>query len=237
MSVWNFFSRKPHDLFLEFNPLGSQWSMVTWNFDLDSPKKRQRTVEIHGSKNNLIQWIKNNKTELTFFENKKVIQKFRLQGHQEELLDLLNISIHSTIKYCIEQNQEFMLTPVSGAITSDLQAETRALQWVQVSFGTLMKALENLRGNNDLILTAAFFSGINPEGNERVLRVIIFNLDIFYYFREDYSLQIVVFDDKNLGQGSSKTPSFQQRIKVTKPQFYDEIIKMLHTLAKVGEII
>jgi hypothetical protein len=237
MSVWNFFKRKPQDLFLEFNPLGSQWRVVTWNFDLDSPEKRQRTVEIQGPINKLIQLVKAKRERLAFFENDKLIEQFQFKGPRQDLLDLMNLSIHSTIKYSIEQNHEFMLTPVSGATTLDIQAEARALQWVQASFGTLTRALESMRGKSDLILTAAFFSGIAPEGQERVLRLIAFNLDIFYYLRSDHSLQIVVFDDKNLGQGSSKRPSFQQIIKVTKPQFYDEMIRILHLLAQTGETV
>lgn len=237
MSLWNLFKRNPRELFLEFNPMGSQWRVVTWNFDLDSPKKRQRTVEIQGPKNKLIQWVKDHSTKLAFFENNRLQGNYNFKQVHPELLDLMNLSIHSTIKYSIEQNHEFMLTPVTGATALDIQSETKALQWIQASFGTLSRALENMKGKPDLILTAAFFAGTTPGGGERVLRVIAFNLDIFYYQRSDFSLQIVVFDDKNQGQGAAKTPTFQQIIKVTKPQFYDEIIKMLNQLAAVGEII
>jgi hypothetical protein len=130
-----------------------------------------------------------------------------------------------------------MVTPVSGATAIDIQSETRALQWIQATFGTLTRALNSLKGNREMILTAACFSGKVPESGEEVVRVIAFNLDIFYYLRPDFTLQIVVFDDKNMGHGNSKTPTFQQIIKVTKPQFYDEIIKLQHQLAQVGEII
>jgi hypothetical protein len=148
----------------------------------------------------------------------------------------MNLSIHSTLKYGLEQNHEFMVTPVTGATTLDIQNETRALQWIEATFGTLNRALDNMKKNPDQVLTAACFSGKVPESGEEVLRVIAFNLDIFYYLRPDFTLQIVVFDDKNLGHGQAKTPTFQQIIKVTKPQFYDEIIKLLHHLAQVGEI-
>jgi hypothetical protein len=236
MNLWNFFGKKPKELFLELTPIGSHWRVVTWNFDLGSPQERQWTVEIQGAKSSLISWKKSKKEEIFFFEKEKLITKKIINAQDEDLKSLMNLSLHSTIKYSLEKNREFMLAPVSGATTLDFQNEAKALQWIQVSFGTLKLALEGMKKDKDLILTGAFFSGIVPEGGEEVLRVIAFNLDIFYYLRPDQSLQIVVFNDKDLGHGKSKTPTFQQIIKVTKPQFYDEITKLMLDLAIAGEI-
>lgn len=236
MNLWKIFGKKPKELFLELTPIGSHWRVVTWNFDLDSPQERQWTVEIQGPKSNMISWKKSKKEEIFFFEKEKLITKKIINAQDEDLKSLMNLSLHSTIKYSLEKNREFMLAPVSGATTLDFQNEAKALQWIQVSFGTLKLALEGMKKDKDLILTGAFFSGIVPEGGEEVLRVIAFNLDIFYYLRPDQSLQIVVFNDKDLGHGKSKTPTFQQIIKVTKPQFYDEITKLMLDLAIAGEI-
>src|SRR5690606_16173736 len=101
--------------------------------------------------------------------------------------DLMNLGLHSTLKYSIEKNHEFMVTAVAGATTIDMQNENKALQWIQASFTTVQKALESIENNKSSILTAACFSGISPETGEDVLRVIIFNLDIFYYLRDDKS--------------------------------------------------
>jgi len=234
MSFFGMFGKDPKDLFLEYKPQGSFWRVVTWNFDLDAPEKRRWTVEAHGEKVQMIQWEKGKVEEVDFFENKKLIRRRRITEAHVDLKALMNIAIHSTLKYALEINHEFMVTPVSGATTMDIQSETRALQWIQATFGTLTRALDSMK--KEQILTAACFAGKVPESNEEVLRIIAFNLDIFYYLREDFTLQIVVFDDKNLGHGESKAPTFQQIIKVTKPQFYDEITKLLHRLAQVGEI-
>lgn len=234
--LWSFFGKNPKDIFLEFNPMMSHWRILTWNFDLDSTRKRSWTIEVHGLKKQVFHWINDNKTNLYFFENDKLIQKKRISEKEKSLKDLMNLSIHSTLKYSIEKNHEFMLTPVTGVTAMDMQNELRYLQWIQASFGTLKKALESLKTNKDQILTAGFFSGKVPESGENLLRLIVFNLDIFYYLKEDGLLHILIFDDKNYGQGSAKTPTFQQIIKVTKPQFYDEIIKVLNLMAQLGEI-
>jgi hypothetical protein len=236
MSFFGYFGKDPRDFFLDFNPEKSKWRVVTWNFDLGTNLKRKWTVEIHGKKRQLIQWGTRTSTEVCFYEDEKLLRKKKIDSNSSELGPLMNLAIHSTLKYGLEINRDFMLTPVSGVTTLDMQSEARSLQWIEASFGTLRKALENVKNNPDLILTAACFSGQVPESGEEVLRVIVFNLDIFYYLRPDSTLQIVVFDDKNLGHGQSKTPTFQQIIKVTKPQFYDEIIKLLHYVAVVGEI-
>ncbi|MFP5386061.1 MAG: hypothetical protein ACLGHN_08290 [Bacteriovoracia bacterium] len=236
MSLWGMFGRDPKDLFLEFSPVGSHWRVVTWNFDLDDPSKRRWTVEAHSEKEKLIIWEHHQNNEVTFFEGGRLVRKRRISSHTDELRTLMNLSIHSTLKYGLEANHPFMLTPVPGATTMDIQNESRALQWIQASFGTLSRAMERLKEDKSLILTAACFSGTVPDTQEEVLRVIAFNLDIFYYLKEDQSLQIVIFDDKDQGHGQSKGPTFQQIIKVTKPQFYDEISKLLHLMAQVGEI-
>jgi hypothetical protein len=236
MSFFGMFGKDPKDLFLEFNPINSFWRVVTWNFDLKSHSERRWSVEVHGVKTKIITWEKNGSQKLRFYENDKLIRKVKLSNGVDQAKDLMNIALHSTLKYGLEKNHDFMMTPVIGATAMDMQNEARALQWIQASFGTLIRALDSLENKQDLILTGACFSGKAPETDEDVLRVMAFNLDIFYYLRDDKSLQIVVFDDKNLGHGNSKTPTFQQIIKVTKPQFYDEIIKLLHRIAQVGEI-
>lgn len=235
MSIWKkIFGKNAKDLFLEFDPIGSNWRIVTWNFDLDGAKKRRFTVEIQGTENKTIQWEKLNGENVYFFDDQTLIKREKVKD--QEMKSLMNITIHSTLKHSVESNYEFMVTPVTGATTQDYQNEARALQWIEASFGTLTRALESLKKDPNLILTGACFSGIVPDTGERVLRVLVFNLDIFYYLRDDQTLQIVVFDDKNMGHGQSKTPTFQQIIKVTKPQFYDEITKLILRLAQVGEL-
>ena len=236
MSLWGLFGKDPKELFLDFNPIGSHWRVVTWNFDLKDPGSRRWNIEVHGEHEKIIHWDINKHQELKFFEDSRLVRKRRITDHADEFRTLMNLAIHSTLKYGLESNHPFMLTPVSGATTMDMQNEARALQWIEATFTTLTKAISSLKNKPELILTAAAFSGTIPETGDEVLRVIAFNLDIFYYMREDQTLQIVVFDDKNLGHGEVKTPTFQQIIKVTKPQFYDEITKLLHHLAQVGEI-
>jgi len=237
MSIWrHFFGQDPKQLFLDFNPKDSKWSVVTWNFDLKNPKERQWIIETVGPVHKVIQWSKNSKEDVKFFINHHLVRQRRISEHHKELKDLMTLSVHSTIKSGLEANHDFMVTPVSGATALDIQNETRALQWIQTTFMMLTKALDGLALDSRLILTSAFFSGIEPSTGERVLRVITFNLDIFYYLKSDFSLHIAVFDDKNLGHGESKAPTFQQIIKVTKPQFYDEITKLVHRMANVGEI-
>lgn len=236
MSLFDFFGKDPRSLFLDFTPQDSSWRVVSWNFDLKNPRERLWTLEVHNESRESIEWSRLEHQEVKFFKNEKLIRKRRIPENNKEFRELMNLSIHSTLKYSMESQHEFLLTPVSGATTADFQNETRALQWLQASFGTLMRSLEQFKERPDLILTAAVFSGLEPSSGQNVLRIMAFNLDIFCYFHPDFSLQIAVFDDKDLGHGGAKTPSFQQIIKVTKPQIYDEIVKLVHRIATVGEI-
>jgi hypothetical protein len=221
-----FFGKSLKELFLAFSPISSQWRVVTWNFDNPG-----LIIEVHspGSKN----VIQNQLSRIKFLTNDELM---RIGPSNDDLKALMNLAMHSTLKYSLERNHEFMVTPVAGATALDIQNETRALQWIEVSFKTLNGALDRFKEDSSLILTAAFFSGTIPDTGENVLRLIAFNLDIFYYLRPDSTLQIVIFNDKDLGHGSSRDPIFQQIIKVTKPQFYDEIARLVHRLAVVGEL-
>jgi hypothetical protein len=231
---WLFPKRDLKKHFLDFTPLNSHWRVVAWNHDLTGESRRHWSVEVHSDKLEAIHFYRKSMDEVSFVTADKV--QVLVPVDSKECVDLMNLALHSTLKYGLKANQEFMLIPVSGAIAQDLQTEARALQWVQATFGTVARALEKLQKEPELVLTAMVFSGVTPDTQERVLRVMIFNLDIFFYLRPDHSLQLVVFDDKNLGHGTSKTPMFQQIIKVTKPQFYDEIVRLVQQIASVGEI-
>ncbi len=228
--------KDPKEYFLEFTPADSVWRVVSWNFDLTDPTERLWTLEVHREQIESIEWSRLGVNEVKFFRNKKLLRKRRVPEDRQEYRDLMNLCLHSTLKYSLESHHEFLLAPVSGATTADYQNEARSMQWLLATFGTVLRSLENFQGRSDLILTAAVFSGREPTTNKDVLRIMLFNLDIFCYFLEDFSLQIAVFDDKNLGHGTVQSPSFQQIIKVTKPQIYDEIVKLVHRVATVGEI-
>jgi hypothetical protein len=237
MSFWNLFNRPdPKDLFLNFDPHGANFLSVTWNFDLVKGGERRYMVEVIKDHKTTIDWYRNDVEEVKFLSDGKILRKRRIPDDRNEYLQLMNLAVHGTIIAGLEQHKEFVVTPVSGATTMDYESENKALLWIQASFGTLSRALKKMKDDKSLILTGAFFSGDEPTTGERVLRLIAFNLDILFYFQKDESLRILVFDDKNMGHGQSRNPSFQQIIKVTKPQFYDEIIKLTHEVATVGEL-
>jgi hypothetical protein len=228
--------KEPKRYFLRLNPHESIWSIVTWNFDCKSTEERRWILELNsGSEKTLVEWQKEKKEVLSFYHNGRLKFSEDKIGNLEAK-NLMNLTVHSTIKIALEKSREFMLEPVSGVTTIDMQNEFKYLQWIQASFGMVTRALDDLRNKKGLIMTGAFFSGIEPKTNERVIRVIIFNLDIFYYLNADQTLRVLIFDDKNKGHGESQNPSFQQIIKVTKPQFYDEIVKLLHRIAEAGEV-
>lgn len=237
MNFWHkLWSQNPRDIFLKFSPEGAEFISVSWNFDLKDSSERQWMVELHKGHKDTIQWKKNKGEELSLFRDEKLKNFSKIKSERAESVAFMNIALHSAIKEGLEKEKEFMLTPVSGVTTMDFQNETRALQWIQASFGTLTRVLDKMQNDPSLIFTAAFFAGVNPETRERVVRLIAFNLDVLYYLRDDQSLQVIVFDDKNMGHGKSTAPTYQQIIKVTKPQFYDEIVKLTNQLARVGEI-
>jgi hypothetical protein len=237
MSFWNIFrGADPREYFLKFDPAGSVFSSVSWNFDLMTVGQRRFMVEIQKEKKEMIDWHRSDVEEVRFALDGKILRKRRIPTERSEFVKLMNLAMHATIISGIEDHKEFVVAPVSGVTTLDYESEAKALLWIQASFTTLSGALKKIKNEEGMILTAAFFSGLEASSEDKVLRLIAFNLDILFYFQKDGSMRILVFDDKNMGHGQARNPSFQQIIKVTKPQFYDEIIRLIHEVATVGEL-
>lgn len=230
MSWFHFFKKDPKELFLNLRPDLAKWKVVSWNL-------KEWSIELSGEESKSSRWLnRDGKEELHFFSSSKSELAMRVKDQREELKSMFNLATHLTLKTALEERYAIILEPVSGATALDFQNEQRALQWIQASFGTLNRALEQFKTKSDLVLTGIFFSGSEPESGKEVTRLLIFNLDIFLYFEEDFSMRVIIFDDKDLGHGSSKQPSFQQIIKVTKPQIYDEISKLVQAIANIGEV-
>lgn len=226
----NFFKRllkNPKDLFAELPAQDSEWTVLTWNWDLKNSQERKVALELNNKTSTKTIW--NNK-ELIFSKEGKV--SAYNHKNDKELKDLFNLASHIAVKSSIESHYDFM----KKTSEADINTETRALQWIQASFKTLEGALNKVAKDPESILVAAFFSGVHPEMGQSLLRLICFNLDINYFMLEDGSLRIVVYNDKNLGHGHQSEPSFHQIIKLTKPLFYDEMIKLLQQVTSVGEI-
>ena len=225
MNFFKHFFQKPQDHFKKLAVADSQWTVLTWNWDLQSESDRRATLELNGEEQVRVIW---SKSEVTFTHNDSV--KAYPHKNDKALIDLFNLARHLSVKESLKSHEEFMRQTSEG----DIANETRALQWIQASFTTLAGALKKVGNDPDLILTCSFFSGVSPQLSQRVLRLICFNLDINYFMLEDGSLRIVVFDDKGQGHGSQQQPSFHQIIKLTKPLFYDEMIKLLQQVTSVG---
>jgi hypothetical protein len=237
MNFFELFRTSARTLFLQYVPQDASWHVISWNFDLKNTQNRIWVIEVQGTNPQIIEWEKGKTEEVRFFKKEKLIARKKTNSSRDEFKDLMNVSMHATIKHGLDLYKDFLLEPFPGATTVDYQNEMKALQWIQASFGTMSRALDQFETRKDLILTAAIFAGLEPQTGLKVLRVMAFNLDIFCYFQDDLSLQLTIFDDKDLGHGGAKSPTFQQNIKVTKPQIYDEIIKLVHKIASVGEIV
>lgn len=216
----------------------NSWTIFSWNLNFVHDSTKNFLLE-HFDKNlNYRVLCKYDHRQFQSVEwGDNFSKKIRTSGLEDrELVDNLNLVVHGIISSALEYNKPAILTAVVGATTLDLQSELKALEWIKVSFKVLSQALDKIRSDQALVLTGGIFYGIEPQSQKRILRILAMNLDIFYYFEEDDSLRIVIFNDKNHGHGASTAPAFHQIIKVTKPQFYDEIIKLINKFTLVGEL-
>ena len=136
---------------------------------------------------------------------------------------------HLTLKEALNLYKEKSLQPVSGLTATNLQEESRALQWLQTSFKVLEGALESCRKNSGQLVVANF--KMDPNS----FHLQCFNLDITIVFREEGFMSVVVFDDKNQGQGSAQNPSLLADFATLKPAVLDEFIKLSSLILRASE--
>lgn len=228
------------DSLLELHPDDFTWRVVSFSFEPNNYELRHTKIQLQ-DKNGwwLIQFPHSpNSTHplvmtSQFDDKKKTWIPSELVPEDKKFL---NLFLHETVRTSMDEIQDFMRAPVSGVTSSDYQNEAQFLKWFEVSLGVLDKALDKFAKDPHLVMTACFFAGQRVENQERLIRLIIFNLDIFFYLQEDNCLRVMVFDDKDKGHGQTSRPTFQQIIKVTKPQFYDQMVLILQKMTQHGEI-
>ncbi len=222
---------------LKIHPEDFSWRVVSFSFDGGGYDLRHTKIQLQKANSEwLIQYPHQQKSTYPLVivnnGNKTTWHPSSLEFEDQKIL---NLFLHETIRVSMEETLDFMRAPVSGVTSADYQSEAQALKWFEVSLSVLLRAMDKFDKDSSLVLTGCFFAGRRIENNERIIRLIIFNLDIFFYLQEDNSLRVMVFDDKDKGHGAGKTPVLQQIIKVTKPQFYDQIIHILQRITQHGE--
>lgn len=225
------------DQLLKIHPSEFSWRVVSFSFEGSGYDLRHTKIQLQEkSRTWLFQFPQQKKSSFPLIltaDDKKVT--WHPSSLHSEDQKVMNLFLHETMRVSMEETLDFMRAPVSGVTSADYQNEAQFLKWFEVSLGVLVKAMDKFDKDPSLILTGCFFAGRRPENNERLIRLIIFNLDIFFYLQEDHALRVMVFDDKDKGHGSGQRPVFQQIIKVTKPQFYDQMIVILQRITQHGE--
>lgn len=136
---------------------------------------------------------------------------------------------HLCLKESFDPYKEKSLVPVSGQTAAGLQDESKGLQWLQASFRVLQGALESCQRNPEQVVVANF--SLTPDG----FSLQCFNLEMNLVFRPEGFMSVVVFDDKNQGAGSAKTPSLEADFATLKPAVIDEFIKLSALIMKAAE--
>lgn len=223
---------------LQIHPRDFSWRVVSFSFETNSYDLRNTKIQLQNQQK---EWLlqfphKKNSTFPLMISSDQKRKTWHPSSLEFEDQKVLNLFLHETMRVSMEEMLDFMRAPVTGVTTVDYQNEAQYLKWFEVSLNVLARALDKFEKDPSLILTGCFFAGKRPENDERLVRLIIFNLDIFFYLQSDNSLRVLIFDDKDKGHGSGQTPVFQQIIKVTKPQFYDQMILILQRITQYGEL-
>ncbi|MDD0852825.1 hypothetical protein HBN50_06950 [Halobacteriovorax sp. GB3] len=202
-----------------------QWLSLSINEGIKFQDEKKKTFQLIGKKSFTIELKKiNSELKLTLDNQNLTI------AHDNEVTfnfdQFLNESISSFIdrkKECLNEGNKDVL---------DFEGETKAHEWIRVSFEVLKRALEEAKKKEDLLVEYRLFMGRRPNSNENLIRLLAYNLDITYHFRSNGDLQVIIYNDKNASRGSAKEPSLSVIFKAMKNQAYDELINLLSICAK-----
>jgi hypothetical protein len=162
-------------------------------------------------------------------------QAKHLYGRKSKAEDFQELFLfsHLMLKSITEQLQREALVALSDVTTPDITKEARALQWLQVSLKVLRDAILSCEKDFEKVLQASFVFEKNTTST--TIRMVIFNLDITLMSDNEGVFGVVVFDDKNLGPGSAKTPALEARFRGLKPPLVDELIQLVSQLMRTAE--
>lgn len=142
---------------------------------------------------------------------------------------------HLCLEHALELLKDCARVHVSGVTTPELTSEGKALQWLQATLKVLSNALESCERDPEKLVQASLFLGKKDEKSLPLFRAVVFNLDITAGFDAEGALGVVVFDDKNNGAGTSRTPALEARFKALKPPVLDEFIRLTEAVMKATE--
>ena len=154
---------------------------------------------------------------------------------QDKFFAPLFLYTHASMQAVVEGLKIEALKNAGGVTTPELTQEGRALEWLKASFKVLTQAVESCQAERSKLLQASFFIGEQAPGTPWLFRAVVFNLDVTAAFDADGTLGVVIFDDKNLGSGSSRTPALEAKFKALKPPVVDEFIRLSSTVMKTCE--
>jgi len=217
------FKKKKSDLFTQLPIETADFLVVSWNHGGLKPGERTFLIDLQGLEKISIRYSSLYERIEILSQKEKQVLKMDSQNR-----DLLNLTLHGTLVQAIEKGKRWSINESNTKELAQIAQEDRAREWIKTSFRVLTQALEKVAQDQSLILQATLMSGIFPENGQRLIRLHVFNLDIYYHFLTDESLRVIIFDQND--------QKLDARIWVTKPQIYDELIKVIVLLGKVGEL-
>lgn len=206
-----------------------RWLSLSVNEAIEVQEEQKRLFQLSGNKNFSLELIKIQNQIKLGLNNKKM----NIENDNEVTINIerfLNESIATFI-----DRKKSILTEGNKDIL-DFEGETKAHEWIRVSFEVLKKALEEAKNKEDLIVEYRLFMGKRPKSEENLIRLLAYNLDITYLFHSNGDLQVIVYNDKNAQRGSSKEPALSVIFKALKNQAYDELIHLLSVCANCSSI-
>ena len=231
-----FWKKKPTDYFAQFSPENIHWFAVTIstihyldympNMQLEAHANDKILRSSWGLKQNKSRW------DIWLGESHKA---GREGAFNKKDLAPFFFYTHLAIAASLDRLKEHALISSSGVTTPEITQEGKALQWIQASFKVLTGALEKCETDHSKLVQASVFIGKKDDKSLPLFRAVIFNLDITAGFDSEGSLGVVIFDDKNQGMGSSRTPALEARFKGLKPPVLDEFIRLTESLMKACE--
>lgn len=231
-----FLNKRPQKWLNRFPPQECEWLAVSMsrNQYLDYWPNLQLEARREQAELRLCLGSKKNETRFDLWVDKQH-QKGALLAEKDKALGEILFYTHASFEAALDRLKTRVLQYAS-VTTPQLTDEGRALQWIEASMQVLLKAVAACESDASKVVTASFFIGKKASADAPLFRAVVFNLDITCAFDADGTMGVVIFDDKNLGQGSAQMPVLEARFAGLKPAVLDQLIKLCAQVMKSHEV-
>mgnify|MGYP006082029671 CR=1 FL=1 len=201
------------------------------NKNLTDKITMNRVIQLEDTNHNISQYVlftENNETRFEFYKKNSLVS---FSKNQDDILNLDYIDkITELFDFSIGRSKELLRN--GSEVASDINSETKGLEWIKVSLIVLKSAINKAMEDQTLSFDGQFFCGQRTPDEDYQMRIQCLSLDFLLEFISDGRLRVSAWNYKNLEPDPTASPTFIAEFVMIKQKVFDEFIELLVLMSR-----